>query len=75
MMTSTNQTIREILNFKPGEWYSSEELKVRLQKAYDQIDFRVIAKASDVCAFYNAKRQQQREFKIQVNGYKILNNE
>lgn len=75
MMTSANQTIKEILNFEVGDWYSTDELKIKLQKAYDKVDFRVTAKASDVCAFYNAKRQQQREFGVQVNGYKILDNE
>lgn len=71
-MTSVNQLIKEILKFKPGDWYSNEDLKKKLQDAYNKVDFNIQASASDICSFYNAKRQQQRELGIQINGYLII---
>lgn len=74
-MTSVNELIKEILKFKPGDWYSNEDLRKKLQNAYNKVDFKVSVNASDICSFYNAKRQQQRELGVQINGYLILPDE
>lgn len=65
-------TIRGLLNLKKGDWIDNKTLKLKIQIAYNKVDFGKTAKASDILFFYNGKKQQKRENGVQLNGYLIL---
>lgn len=64
--------IRNILNFKTGDWIDNKSLQEKLQMAFNKVGLVKKARPSDIKSFYNAKPQQQRVNSVQVNGYKIL---
>lgn len=56
------------MKLKKGEWYSSDELKQKLQECYDVLGIHKKAKGTDIEKYYTASREQRN---VSTKGYVI----
>ena len=61
-----------LFNFQPGNKYSREYIKVKLQEIYDQLGFKKKAKANDLDEYFITKRSQFRENGKKIEGFEII---
>ena len=61
-----------LFSFQPGNKYSREYIKVKLQEIYDQLGFKKKAKANDLDEYFITKRSQFRENGKKIEGFEII---
>ena len=61
-----------LFNFQPGNKYSREYIKEKLQEIYDQLGFKKKAKANDLDEYFITKRSQFRENGKKIEGFEII---
>lgn len=60
------------LGLEVGEWYSSKQIKEKLQIIYKNKGIDKNAMASDIILFYKVKESTQRKDGVMTKGYKVI---